>query len=129
VQRVTKSSLKISAQFAKRYYFATFRMGILESSGGVGMDLHFFDDALSLRVDAFDFALEEKRSPRLRAALRVQALNHLFATVGVDDLINSPVREVSTGRLILGRDFFVGAGVYFTDEDLQAILTLSPIRP
>ncbi|MEN9798026.1 MAG: hypothetical protein RL653_1722 [Pseudomonadota bacterium] len=129
VQRVTRDSLKVSAQFAKRYYFATLRMGITESTGGVGMDLHFFDDALSLRMDAFDFALEFNRSPRLRAALRVQALNHLFATAGVDDALNAPVREVSTGRLILGRDFFVGAGVYFTDEDLQAILSLSPIRP
>ena len=36
VQTVTTQALKFSAQFNKRYYFATFRFGIIESTGGLG---------------------------------------------------------------------------------------------
>lgn len=128
--RTTRNQLKFSAQFAKRYYFATFRFGIVESSGGIGADLHFFNDALSIRTDAFNFASQDLRFPRIRTAIRVQAFQHLFATVGIDDILNRPVRDYATNNLITGRDVFFGGGVFFTDDDLKAILTVTPsIRP
>ncbi len=128
--RTTRNQLKFSAQFAKRYYFATFRFGIIESSGGIGADLHFFNDALSIRTDAFNFASQDLRFPRIRTAIRVQAFQHLFATIGVDDILNRPVRDYATNNLITGRDVFFGGGVFFTDDDLKAVLTAAPsIRP
>jgi phospholipid/cholesterol/gamma-HCH transport system substrate-binding protein len=128
--RTTRDSLKISAEFAKRYYFATFRFGIIESSGGVGADLHFFNDALSIRTDVFNFASQDLRYPRLRTAIRFQALQHLFATAGMDDILNRQVREITTNKLITGRDWFFGGGVFFTDDDLKAIFSAAPsIRP
>ena len=48
-------ALKFSVEFAKRYYNATARFGIIENTGGVGANFHFFKDRLELRVDAFDF--------------------------------------------------------------------------
>lgn len=129
-QRVTRNQLKFSAEFAKRYYFATFRFGIIESSGGIGADLHFFNDALSIRTDAFNFASQDLRFPRIRTAIRLQAFQHLFATVGIDDILNRPVRDYATNNLITGRDVFFGGGVFFTDDDLKAVLTATPsIRP
>jgi phospholipid/cholesterol/gamma-HCH transport system substrate-binding protein len=129
-QHITRDALKISAEFAKRYYFATFRFGIIESTGGLGMDLHFFNDALSLRTDAFDFSNQNLRFPRLRTAVRFQAFQHLFATVGVDDVLNRQVRDSMTNKLLAGRDVFFGGGVYFTDDDLKAVFTAAPsIRP
>ncbi len=125
-QRITREGLKISAQFAKRYYFTTLRFGIIESTGGIGSDFHFFDDALTFRFDAFNFSVEELKYPRLRAAVRLQAFDHLFATAGVDDVLNVQLRDATNNRLIAGRDFFVGAGIYFTDEDLKAILSIAP---
>ena len=128
--RTTKEQLKISAEFAKRYYFATFRFGIIESSGGLGVDLHFLNDALSVRTDAFDWSLQELRFPRLRTAIRFQAFQHLFATVGMDDILNRQVRDFTTNKLISGRDVFFGGGIFFTDEDLKAVLTVAPsVRP
>jgi phospholipid/cholesterol/gamma-HCH transport system substrate-binding protein len=130
VQRITRSQLKFSAEFAKRYYFATLRFGIIESSGGVGADLHFFNDSLTIRTDAFNFASQDLRYPRVRTAIRLQAFQHLFATIGVDDILNRQVRDVLTNNLIAGRDFFFGGGVFFTDDDLKAILSAAPsIRP
>ncbi|MCP3161928.1 MlaD family protein [Myxococcus qinghaiensis] len=122
-QKVTKESLKISAQFAKRWYFTTLRVGLIESTGGVGADLHLFEDALTLKMDAFNFAADELRYPRLRATLRAQAFDHLFVVAGMDDMLNAQQRDTATQRLIAGRDFFVGGGLFFTDDDLKAIIT------
>jgi phospholipid/cholesterol/gamma-HCH transport system substrate-binding protein len=46
--------------------------------------------------------------------------------VGIDDALNAPNRDSLTNKLISGRDFFVGAGVYFTDSDLKSLLPLLP---
>ncbi|NTX06741.1 MlaD family protein [Myxococcus llanfairpwllgwyngyllgogerychwyrndrobwllllantysiliogogogochensis] len=126
-RKVTKESLRISAQFAKRWYFTTLRVGLIESTGGVGADLHLFDDALTLKMDAFNFAADELRYPRLRATLRAQAFDHLFVVAGMDDMLNAQQRDTATQRLIAGRDFFVGGGLFFTDDDLKAILTATGI--
>jgi phospholipid/cholesterol/gamma-HCH transport system substrate-binding protein len=136
-QIVTKRALKFSAQFAKRYYFATLRFGIIESTGGVGANLHFLDDSLSLNVDLFEFGAQNKDYPRLRAYANYSLLGHIFFTVGIDDTFNRPVldrdilsaegRDSGMRRVVSGRDFFLGAGIYFTDDDLKAILTAVPM--
>lgn len=127
VQRVTKEGMKVSVELAKRFYFATFRLGLIESTGGLGADFHVLNDALSLRLDAFNFRLNDVGSPRLRAAVRFEAFEHLFASVGVDDFLNTPERDALTRRTISGRDFFAGGGVFFTDDDLKAVLSAAPV--
>lgn len=122
--RITRDILKFSAQFAKRYYFATFRFGLTESTGGVGADLHLFDDRLEFKVDVFEFANPDKDYPRVKAYMNLLFLSHLYVTVGVDDVVNPPDRDVTTGRILSGRDFFLGGGIYFTDQDLKALLGL-----
>ena len=123
---ITKETFKISAQFAKRFYFATLRFGIIESTGGVGADLHFLKDTLHLKMDAFNFSVAELRYPRVRTTLRAQAFDHLFVSAGVDDLLNAPQRDLTTQRLIAGRNFFFGGGLFFTDDDLKALLPSAP---
>jgi phospholipid/cholesterol/gamma-HCH transport system substrate-binding protein len=125
-QKITRETFKISAQFAKRYYFTTLRFGLIESTGGVGADLHFLQDALTLKMDAFNFSAEELRYPRLRATLRAQAFDHLFVIAGMDDILNAQQRDTATNRLIAGRDWFFGGGIFFTDDDLKAILPSVP---
>jgi phospholipid/cholesterol/gamma-HCH transport system substrate-binding protein len=131
VQKVTTTNytLKFNAEFAKRYYFATFRFGIIESTGGVGLDLNFFNDILALKTDVFNFGNEALRYPRLRVTANVTLFQHLFLSAGVDDVFNPPVRSTLDNRLISGRDFFLGGGIHFTDDDLKAILTVTPVKP
>ena len=126
-QTVTKDTLKFSAQFAKRYYFATLRFGIIESTGGIGADFAFIGDSLTLKLDAFNFSVDQLVYPRLRASMRLVIYEHVFVNAGVDDILNRPVRDELSGRLVAGRDLFFGAGIYFTDEDLKAVLTAVPI--
>jgi phospholipid/cholesterol/gamma-HCH transport system substrate-binding protein len=126
-QKIIKDAFKISAQFAKRYYFTTLRVGLIESTGGVGADLHFLEDSLALKLDAFNFSAEELRYPRLRATLRAQPFEHLYVIAGMDDILNAQQRDTATRRLIAGRDLFFGGGIVFTDDDLKAILTSVPV--
>ena len=131
VQKVTTTNytLKFNAEFAKRYYFATFRFGIIESTGGVGLDLNFFNDILAIKTDVFNFGNEALRYPRLRVTANVTLFQHLFLSGGIDDVFNAPVRNTLDNRLVSGRDFFLGGGIHFTDDDLKAILTVAPVKP
>jgi phospholipid/cholesterol/gamma-HCH transport system substrate-binding protein len=135
-QTITTEAIKFSAQFAKRYSFLTLRFGIIESTGGIGADLNvpirfpwysrWLEDALVLKVDAFNFSIEALRLPRLRATLRFTPFEHIYVNAGMDDILNAPNRDTLTNRLISGRDFFVGAGVYFTDADIKSLLPVLP---
>jgi phospholipid/cholesterol/gamma-HCH transport system substrate-binding protein len=39
------------------------------------------------------------------------------------------VRSTLDNRLLSGRDYFLGGGIHFTDDDLKAILTVTPVKP
>ena len=124
--RTTSDILRFSAEFAKRYGFATFRFGLIESTGGAGLDLHFLDDRLVIKTDLFDFANPETEFPRLKMYANLIFLQHLFLTAGVDDLMNPAAFEAVTGRLRAGRDGFVGGGIFFTDDDLKVLFGVAP---
>ena len=119
-------TLKFSAQLAKRYYFLTLRFGIIENTGGLGANLHAFDDRLELRLDAFDFTrrhvevingVERIRAvyPRFRSTGLFNFASHLYLQAGIDDPFNEELRT-----------WFVGGVLRFTDEDLKSILTVAP---
>ena len=136
-QTTTKDSIKVSAEFAKRYSILTLRFGIIESTGGLGLDLsvpikffylsRWIEDALVLKVDAFNFSVESLNYPRLRATLRFTPYEHIFVNVGVDDILNRQNRDSLTNRLLSGRDFFFGAGIFFSDADLKSLITVTGV--
>ena len=111
----TKDQFRFTLQFAKRIHFATFRFGILESTGGLGLDLHLLDDNLEINADAF--AIGEQQYARLRVAMAYQVLQRLYIVGGMDDMLNQ------------SRDFFMGAQLQFNDEDLKSILPFVPKVP
>ena len=120
LNNISFNDLKFSAQFAKRYYFATLRFGIIENTGGVGLNLHALSDNLELRFDIFDFERRNPDSninifPRLRTTLMVEFFNHLWFQGGLDDPLNSKLRT-----------WFMGGVLRFTDDDLKTILSVVP---
>lgn len=127
------TALAVNALFAQRWHVGgvslTGRFGIIESTGAVAGDVGLVDDHLKLTVEAFDFSDRYKRLPRLRAYFTYSFLDHLLVSGGVDDALNGawvlPDSLVGTPEFQHGpRDFFLGGGLYFTDEDLKAILTI-----
>jgi len=114
-ERTTKTSTspKFSLEFARRLAFFTGRFGLIEGTGGLGADFEFFADSLKISADLFDFSADEY--PRLKILLSFAFLDHFFVSAGVDDVINRT-----------GRDYFVGLGFRFTDDDLKALLITAP---
>jgi phospholipid/cholesterol/gamma-HCH transport system substrate-binding protein len=105
----TTNGFRISFQFAKRIGPFTGRFGIMESTGGIGLDLHLLNDRFELRQDLFGFG--EELTPRWRIAVGFEFIRKLWLLGGVDDLLNST-----------RRDYFVGLQLRFTDQDLKSIL-------
>ena len=128
-QITTERQLKFSAYLAKRYGPISGRFGILENTGGFGVKLHLLNDSLVLSADAFEFANPLKDHPRIKLYADYRFLDHILLTAGVDDLANPRVYdEVDRTRIISGKDYFVGAGFYFTDDDIKLLLAALPIR-
>ncbi|MCD6500273.1 MAG: MCE family protein [Deltaproteobacteria bacterium] len=115
-KQTVKNKFRFTFQFAKRIDFATFRFGIKENTGGVGVDLSFLKDSLLFSTDAFDFSTNQW--PRLRFMLKWEFYKHISFVAGVDDVLNG------TGGFGggVGRDYFVGAQVTFNDQDLKTLL-------
>jgi phospholipid/cholesterol/gamma-HCH transport system substrate-binding protein len=115
VRATTSESLLFSLQLAKRLYFMTFRFGILESSGGIGFDLHLFDDRLEVNADLFRFG--DQVFPNLRVRINYEIVRTLYVLGGVDNILNADPSNPSNN----GADFFLGAMLRYTDEDLVGL--------
>ena len=104
----TRDAFRFSLGLAKRIGFVTLRFGFIESTGGVGFDLHFFRDHLEIKHDIF--ALGAEAFPRFRTSVALQLISRLWVLGGVDDYLNT------------NRDFFFGAMLRFNDEDLKSVM-------
>jgi len=146
------NSLRFTANFAKRFFdFLVLRAGIIETSGGVGADLYFWDDRIQLRNDFFNFGgprnsidrLDPMYAghltlPRWRMMLKVQPIPHVYIMGGLDDILNAvdygAALDPQNPRLVLrnprfhgyGTDFMIGVGITFRDDDLRTILPFLP---
>lgn len=109
-------SFRFSFMFAKKIDFFTFRFGIKESTGGGGVDIHLMDNKLQIHADIFDFSANI--FPRVKVGLMWEFYRRMYLIAGIDDLMNERPRTGAGG----GRDFFIGAQIRFTDEDLKALL-------
>jgi phospholipid/cholesterol/gamma-HCH transport system substrate-binding protein len=109
-QTITEDRFRFSLQYAKRFYFVTGRIGIIENTGGVGFDVHLLDDDLELSGDIFAF--DENVNPRVKLWGLYTFFTHLYVAAGIDDVWNDEET-----------DFFIGAGISFNDDDLKALLT------
>ena len=113
-----QDKLQVSLQFAKRFNDLVLRLGIKESTGGVGADLYLWDDKITLSLDVFDFTYAswpgDLGIPNVKFALDFSPIQHVYLTAGVDNIVNGIVRREPT--------WFIGGGVFFTDNDLKWIL-------
>lgn len=138
--REEDNQLRISAMFAKRFFdFLVLRVGLIETTGGVGANLFLFDDRVELRSDLFGFrgprdtlstdAMPELYLPRWRTLVKAQPIPHLYVSAGIDDALNGVGPrgiQLYDARVGYGLDYFIGVGLTFQDEDLRAILPFIP---
>ncbi|MHB1843488.1 MAG: MlaD family protein [Deltaproteobacteria bacterium] len=137
----TTRSFKFSGEFAKIIEPATFRIGIIESTAGGGVDLALFGDNLRFTTDLFDFNDFYQPLPRVRSYLTARFLDHFEVRGGVDDMLNCDnysgfrmncaqrnlVASEGRGYTLGGREMFLGGALTFTDDDLKAVLAAAPV--
>ncbi|MDX1584713.1 MAG: MlaD family protein, partial [Thermoanaerobaculia bacterium] len=106
--------LLISAQAGWRLDDFTVRVGLFDSTGGIGADYQF-NDRTRLTGEAFDFGERRGEDPHLRVfgqyVLSREKKNfpQIFVSTGIDDPLND-------------RAWTFGGGIRWTDDDLKYLL-------
>jgi phospholipid/cholesterol/gamma-HCH transport system substrate-binding protein len=117
----TRYTVALDVELARRFGPVTLRGGLLENTGGIGLDIQPLR-WISLSAEVFDFRTGE--APNLRSTVTVfpffdpssdKLWNWLYLRGGVDNVLRDE------------RDFFVGAGLRFTDREIRGLVGLVPL--
>ncbi|MDR0443922.1 MAG: MlaD family protein [Treponema sp.] len=110
----------IDAELARRFGLLTIRGGLLENTGGFGMDIQPLR-WMSLSGELFNFRTGEP--PNLRGTVTVfpffdpdsdKPWNWIYIKGGIND------------SLADSRDFFIGGGIRFADREIKGLVGLVP---
>jgi phospholipid/cholesterol/gamma-HCH transport system substrate-binding protein len=110
----TSDEFKFTIQMAKRFKGITIRGGLIESSGGVGLDMHMFGRRVKLSLEAFDFGKDD--NVHMKAGAIIQMGRFFFLSAGYDDFASEEGFESA----------YLGLGLEFEDEDLKYLLSSAP---
>jgi phospholipid/cholesterol/gamma-HCH transport system substrate-binding protein len=111
----TDQSYAISAEYGFHWGPAQLRAGLIESTGGVGIDYSMFDERLKLSFDAFQFNRANDLRAHVRLTGRYFLNDNVYLMGGYDDFLERK------------RDSVVfGAGVRWSDDDLKYLLGSLP---
>ena len=119
-------SLAFTLQMGKRFGPVTLRGGLIENSGGVGVDVHLLDERLRVSLSMFQFNRpQNKVFPRAKIWADYVFYRNFYVTTGVDDFFNRYRSATRPGGrpFSLGTDVFFGAGLHFTDDDIKTLLS------
>ncbi len=111
----------VDAEIARKFGLMTLRGGLYSSRAGLGLDLSPAD-WVSFSGEVFDFRTGE--APNLRGTV---TLYPSFNPVSDKPWNWVYVRGGVSSALRSDRDFFVGAGVRFADEEIRGLVGLIPI--
>ena len=106
-----KTAFKFNLQFIRKVYQTSLRVGMIESTGGVGFDQEIWRNHLFLTGEAFDFGRDNENA-RVRVFARILFLDSIFIQAGYDDL----AAKLTSNR---SKSFFGGVGLSFDDNDLK----------
>lgn len=106
-----KSKTKFTVLYGKNFFNWTLRGGLIDNTGGIGIDYNMLNYKLKASFEAFDF---EKL--QLRASLNYKLFYGIYLMGGYNDMLDK--RDAQSA--------FIGAGVFLTNDDLKLLLTRSP---
>jgi len=107
--------LLLSAQLGYRFKDTILRAGLIESRGGAAIEQTFKADSFRLAGEVWDFSRTDYRG-HVKLYGRWNASPNLYATGGVDDVLNPGLRSL-----------FIGAGIRWKDEDIKGIIGSIPV--
>jgi phospholipid/cholesterol/gamma-HCH transport system substrate-binding protein len=103
--RTDRNAIKFTAIFAKNFYNMTLKGGLIQSSGGLGIDYHFYRERLTLSGEMFDFG-----DPNLRLFATWRPLKGFYLVAGGDSILQREERDFNP---------FVGGGLTITNDDIN----------
>ncbi len=108
---------EFTAQFGKRFGDAAVRVGLTESTFGMGGDYFFNDDRGKITADIWDFSNDEEdaKNPHVKVGVDYFIFKNIFLSAGADNIMN---KKWSGG--------YIGMGVRFEDEDFKYLLGTMP---
>jgi phospholipid/cholesterol/gamma-HCH transport system substrate-binding protein len=117
-QDTYENKFLFSILFVKRWGNLALRMGLMESTGGVGGEYYMMNDKIKFSLDAWNFASKEpgNLNTHLKATVTYNLNKLFFLNAGYDNILNSDRASA-----------FVGAGLRFDDEDLKYLMGTVPI--
>lgn len=116
---------RFTFQMEKRWGNFSFRLGIKESGGGLGMTAYTLKDRLRFDLDVFDFFfgsypdIQSRGIPNTRINIRYEPIRNLYIDAGAEQIILGAKHGFFTG--------YVGAGFTFTDDDIRWIVSSLPV--
>jgi phospholipid/cholesterol/gamma-HCH transport system substrate-binding protein len=113
-QKHAEGKTYVSAQFGKRFGDTMVRGGLIESTGGVGVDYFANKDKLKISAEVYDFgAQNDVRGDKAhaKASVRYRLLKHVDLIAGYDNFLNHKAANM-----------FGSVGVTFVDDDLKYIV-------
>jgi len=114
---VKNNRFLFSAMLAKKFYDFTIRAGLIESSGGAGIDYN--KGPFGIQFSAFNFNKAANQNPHLKVMGTLNLTKGFYVLGGVDDIISKQH----------GPDWFVGAGLRFLDEDIKSLIGAFGAKP
>lgn len=102
-----KDTYRFDVMLGRKINNWTFRGGLIESAGGIGVDYEFEKWGALLSVEAFDY--REDIGLNLRVSSEYHLWNVFYGKIAGEDLIHDPSLTLS-------------AGLKFNDEDLKGLI-------
>jgi phospholipid/cholesterol/gamma-HCH transport system substrate-binding protein len=103
-----KNTFRFNAQLGRKIQDFAFRGGIIESSGGLGIDYFLPILGSKLSLDAFDY--KKDKGANVRVSTEAQLYNVFYGKASLNDSLRKE------------RSATISAGLRFNDEDLKGLL-------
>ena len=105
----TKDSFRFNFQLGRQVHNWVFRGGLIETTGGIGVDYQLRDWGSKFSLDVFDY--RDDIGPNIRFSTEQQLYNVLYGRIRVEDMLEKDTRSAT-----------ISLGLKFSDEDLRALL-------
>lgn len=111
-RRINNDEFKFNLQIGRRIQRFGLRAGIVESTGGVGLDYFFPDWGMRTGIEVFDY--QKDAGPNFRLIGEVKLWNVIFTRIAGEDLLSKQGTQSAT----------ISVGLRFNDQDLAALIGL-----
>lgn len=106
-----KDTYRFNVQLGRKIHNWHFRGGLIESSGGLGLDYDLSKIGSRLSMEVYDY--DEDFGPTVRLSTQVQMWNVFYGKVSVDSVSKNFSDNVNST---------ISAGLKFNDEDLKGLI-------